>query len=133
MQVFIASADRKLRLALLLLLESEPGLVVTGFTDRIDGLQGTITTSQPDVLLLDNQLAVAGTIEFIRSLRTLKNLPRIIVLAMDSQTTEKLLAAGAHAVIGTNMPPDELLPILRALRNTYRSKPSSSAEEHHED
>jgi DNA-binding NarL/FixJ family response regulator len=125
-QAFIASADRKLRLALLLLLESEPGMVVTGFTDRIDGLHAAVTSSQPDVLLLDSQLAITETVEIVQSLRMLRFPPRIIVLVLDSQANDKLLAAGAHAVIGTNMPPDTLLPLLRGIRNDYRSKPSGS-------
>ena len=38
MRVFIASADSTFRLALQLLLEDEPGMVVIGISDRSEGL-----------------------------------------------------------------------------------------------
>ena len=38
MRIFIASADSQFRFALQLLLETEPGMVVIGISDRLEGL-----------------------------------------------------------------------------------------------
>ncbi len=38
MRIFIACADERLRIAMLLLLENEPGIFVVGITDRLKGL-----------------------------------------------------------------------------------------------
>jgi hypothetical protein len=38
LRIFIAFADEKLRIAMLLLLDHEPGMVVVGIPDRLPGL-----------------------------------------------------------------------------------------------
>ena len=116
MQIFIATADKTLRLALLLLLESEPGMVVTGSSDRAEGLPVVVETAQPEVLLLDCEVAGLATADLVCALQRLIRPPRIIVLALDPQAKEKVLACGAVAVLGKNVPPDDLLPILRRMR-----------------
>ncbi|NJN82297.1 MAG: hypothetical protein HC802_08495, partial [Caldilineaceae bacterium] len=53
MRILIASADRALRLALLLLLESEPGLVVIGISDQLSNLLTVVDVSHTDIVVLD--------------------------------------------------------------------------------
>ena len=132
MQIFIATADKTLRLALLLLLESEPGLVVTGLSDRAHGLPVVMETAQPEVLLLDYELSGRATADLICALKRLISPPRIIVLAMDSQAKEKVLACGAAAVIDKNMPPDNLLPILIRMRSSDINKQAPTKEKEDE-
>ena len=57
MRIFIASSDEKLRLALLLFLENETGMIVVGLSDRISGLLTQLAGSQPDILILDGELS----------------------------------------------------------------------------
>ena len=121
MQIFIATADKTLRLALLLLLETEPGMVVTGLSDRAEGLPVVMETAQPEVLLLDCELAGQATADLVCAIQRLIRAPRIIALAMDPQAKEKVLACGAEAALCKNMPPDDLLPILRTMRSLDRS------------
>jgi len=115
-RLFIASADKTLRLALLMLLESEPGLVVIGMSDRRAGLLTMVGTSQPEVVLLDDGLAKQATAHLVGDLHHLKCHPKIIVLSLDSTTAAATLAAGADGFVGKNAPPDELLPLLRRMR-----------------
>ena len=116
MQVFIASADRTFRLALLMLLESEPGMVVIGMSDRSEGLLTVVGTSQPEVLLLDDGLAEQATAHLVGDLHRLAYQPKIIVLSINPQTKAATLAAGADGFISKDVPPDELLPLLRKMR-----------------
>ena len=118
MRIFIASADKTSRIALQLLLESEPGMVVIGIADRVEGLLTLVGASQPEVLLLDYELARQTTVTLISDLRHLEQSPIIIVLSINVQVKPMVLAAGADAFISKNVPPDELLPILRTMRRS---------------
>ena len=51
-RIFLACSDERLRIAMLLLLDQEPGMVVVGITDRLSGLLTQLEATQPDVLLL---------------------------------------------------------------------------------
>ena len=116
MRIFIASGDKSFRLALLLLLESEPGLVVTGMFDR-----------REDLLTVVQRLASRGgrarrrtrqetTSQLVSDMRGLDFHPRVIVLSSSPKTAAATLAAGADGVISKTAPPDELLPLLRSMR-----------------
>ena len=118
MRIFIASADKTSRIALQLLLESEPGMVVIGIADRAEGLLTLVGASQPEVLLLDYELAKQTTVALISDLHHLEQPPIIIVLSINVQVKPMVLAAGADAFISKNVPPDELLPILRTMRRS---------------
>ena len=116
MQVYIASADGALRVSLLLLVESEPGFVVIGMSDRLQGLLTIARALRPDVLLLDYELAKQAVADLVSDLHHLQHPPKVIVLSVDPQVKATTLAAGADAFISKNVPPDDLLPMLREMR-----------------
>jgi DNA-binding NarL/FixJ family response regulator len=117
MRVFIASADSAFRLALQMLLDSEPGMVVIGISDRAADLSTQVEAAHAEVLLLDWELAKQTTIDLIGDLQQLEHRPEIITLAINPQVKETALAAGASAFISKDVPPDDLLPILRKIRS----------------
>jgi len=121
MRIFIASADSMFRLSLQLLLEDEPGMAVIGIADRSDGLLTQVGASQPEVLLLDWELTKPAPINLLRELEQLEQPPKIIALSIDSQVKEIALASGASDFISKNVPPDDLLPILRRTRQSESS------------
>jgi DNA-binding NarL/FixJ family response regulator len=118
MRIFIASADKMFRFALQMLLEDEPGLIVIGMTDRSEGLLTQVGASHPEVLLLDWELTKSAPIDLIGDLQHLEYRPKIIALSINPQVKETALAAGACDFISKNVPPDELLPILRKIRSS---------------
>jgi DNA-binding NarL/FixJ family response regulator len=122
-RIFIASADKTLRLALQLLLESEPGMVVIGMSDRSTGLLTVVGTSQPEVLLLDDGLANHSMAHLVSDLHHLECKPKVIVLSSKPQTRAATLAAGADGFISKDVPPDELLPLLRKMRSSDTPPP----------
>jgi DNA-binding NarL/FixJ family response regulator len=115
-RIFIASRDSNFRMALQMLLESEPGMVVIGMSDRVEGLCTMMGASQPEVLLLDYELNQQTTNQIISDIHGLKCQCKIIVFSIDPQVREPTLAAGADGFINKNFPPDRLLPILRDMR-----------------
>jgi DNA-binding NarL/FixJ family response regulator len=116
MRIFIASADGSLRLALLMFLDHVPGMVVVGMSDRSEGLSILVGASQPEVLLLDNDLTKEATAKIVGDLHLLENPPKIIVLSLVPQIKEAILAAGAEGFICKDSPPDDLLPILNRMQ-----------------
>jgi len=122
MRIFVASSDRVLRLALLLLLESEPGMVVIGMFDQAEGLLTIAKASNSEVYLLDYRLADPSTIlDLIGSVHRLENSPKVIVLSPDPEIEPIALAAGADAFINKSSPPDRLLPLLRQMHPSKRT------------
>jgi two-component system invasion response regulator UvrY len=128
-RIFIASADKTLRLALQLLLESEPGMVVIGMSDRSAGLLTVVRASQAEVLLLDAGLANHSLARLVSDLHHLECRPQVIVLSSKPQTRAATLAAGAEGFISKSKPPDELLPLLRKIRlsDTHSCPPVNSS------
>ena len=70
-----------------------------------------------EVLLLDWELAKQTTIDLIGDLQQSEHRPEIITLAINPQVKDTTLAAGASAFISKDVPPDDLLPILRKIRS----------------
>lgn len=116
MRIFIASADKMFRLALQLLLEDEPGMAVIGISDRADDLLTQVEAAHAEMLLLDWEFAKQAMIDLIKDLQHLKHPPQIIALSINPQVKDTALAAGASAFISKEVPPDDLLPILRKIR-----------------
>jgi len=116
MRIFLASADERLRLGLLMLLNQEPGMIVVGMSDRYQGLLAQLEGSQPDVLLLDWELSVQPAKELLTKVRNVESQPKIIVLTARTLKMETIIEAGANYLIYKDAPPDELLPILNKMQ-----------------
>jgi DNA-binding NarL/FixJ family response regulator len=91
-------------------------MVVIGIADRSDGLLAQVGASQPEVLLLDWELAKPTPIGLLGDVGHLEHPPKIIALSINPQVKETALAAGASDFISKDVPPDDLLPILRKIR-----------------
>jgi DNA-binding NarL/FixJ family response regulator len=118
MRLFIADADRQLRVGLQILLHQQPGMQVIGMAVNANGLLDQVKACEPDVLLLDWRLPGIPVTELIAHLRTLNSPPKVIVLSIRSEKKSAAKAAGADAFFSKNRPPDELLEHLRTIRDT---------------
>lgn len=116
-RVFIACADERLRLALIILLDHDPGLILVGMSDRLTGLLVQLDGSEPDVLLLDWDLPLDSMKSLLADIGGLKHQPKTIILSNRLPDKEQLLAAGAYYFISKIAPPDDLLPVLRDIRS----------------
>jgi DNA-binding NarL/FixJ family response regulator len=122
LRIFIAFANEKLRIAMLLLLDHEPGMVVVGITDRLPGLVTQLDASQPDVLLLEWTLNFQSTADLITDIHKLNSPPKIFLLSNIPEEREAVLAAGVDHFVVTNAPPDDLLLTLNKIRLTQTQK-----------
>lgn len=112
-RIFVACADERLRIALLLFLDYEPGMFVVGITDRLSSLLPQLVASQPDVLLLEWEMPFQSMADLLTDIHHLECPPKIIILSNRPEEEEKIIAAGADYYIAKNAPPDNLLPILK--------------------
>jgi len=114
-RIFIACADERLRIALLIFLEDEPRLKVVGFTDRLESLLPQIKASQAEVLLLEWPMTQEALTALVSNIHDLSCQYKVISFARDQEESKEILAAGGDYVILKNAPPDELLPILNKI------------------
>jgi DNA-binding NarL/FixJ family response regulator len=111
-RIFIACADERLRIALLLLLDTEPDVVVVGITDRLPGLKTQLQATEPHVLLLEWELPFQSMTDLINDIHKLGSSPKIILLSIRPEEEEEIIAAGVDYFVAKNAPPDKLLQIL---------------------
>jgi DNA-binding NarL/FixJ family response regulator len=114
-RIFIACADERLRIALVIFLEGEPGLTVVGFTDRLESLLPQMKAAQAEILLLEWNLPEEALKDLLSQIHHLSGQYKVIFFARGPEESEKITAAGADYVILKNAPPDELLPILKKI------------------
>jgi len=130
MRVFLADDQAKVRSALRLLLEQEPGLSVVGEATEAEGLLVQVQRIQPDLVLLDWELpdlratdpstpsTGSGTSSGQRLLSALHSPGchlKVIVLSGHLEACEEALAAGADAFVSKGDPPERLLATLRTV------------------
>lgn len=120
-RIFVASSDENLRLALLIFLDHQPGMVVVGLSDRLAGLPAQITGAQPGVLILDWELLAEMQTQFFTNLHKLENPPKVIILTSQTYLKQDILAKGADFCICKDEPPDDLLAVLSQIQSTKRS------------
>lgn len=126
LRIFLACADERLRFALLMLLDQEPGMVVAGMADQLTGLISQLEGAQAEVLLLD--WAYTGESgesmeDLFKEVHNLDSNPKIIVLSGNPELREAALDAGAIFFICRDAPPDMLLPVLKDIRQAKINKP----------
>ena len=77
-----------------------------------------VGASQPEVLLLDWELTKPAPLDLIGDLQHLEHQPKIIALSINPQAKKTALAVGVNDFIRKDVPPDDLLPMLRRIRST---------------
>jgi DNA-binding NarL/FixJ family response regulator len=114
-RIFIACSDERLRIALIIFLQGEPGLAVVGFADRLESLLPQLEAAEAEVLLLEWQLTLPVLKEILNKVHQLPHPHKVIYFSSSWEELQQVLAAGADYVILKNAPPDDLLPILNKI------------------
>ncbi len=114
MKVLLADRRSDVRSALRLLLEQNPDIIVIGEASRADELLAMAETG-PDLVLCDCELANDGTMNLLKSLRSLCGRTAFIVLSSRSEQREQVLAAGADYFVSKADAPETLRGILDSL------------------
>jgi DNA-binding NarL/FixJ family response regulator len=116
MNVVLAIGSAPLRLALDIVLSEEPGMTMVGMASETAGLLALMGTAQPDLVLVEWELAGCRTASVITVAHTFPRPLRILVLSRDATFRSAALTAGAWAFVVVGDPPEILLATLRQAR-----------------
>jgi DNA-binding NarL/FixJ family response regulator len=124
MRILLADDQSKVRFALRILLERQPGLEVVG--EAVNGwdLVDRIRSLHPDAILLDWELSGLSATRAIPSLR--KAFPGLIIIALSGRSEARGAAdaAGADAFVSKTDPPEILLAALISASEPSQTGPS---------
>jgi DNA-binding NarL/FixJ family response regulator len=116
MRVFLADDQTRVRSALRLLLEQEPGLSVVGEAAEAEDMLAQTEATQPDLVLLDWELPGLRTDDRLSVLRALCPQLKVIALSGQPEARRAALSAGADAFVSKGEPPERLLAAVEDCR-----------------
>jgi DNA-binding NarL/FixJ family response regulator len=109
MRILLADPQPKVRFALRVLLERQPGFEVIGEASDAKGLLARVKDSCPDVVLLGWELPGAVEPNTLTALH--EACGNVVVIALSGRLTARraAMAAGADAFVSKGDPPERLL------------------------
>ena len=115
MRVLLADDQVKVRSALRLLLEQEPGFQVVGETADTTGLLLAVAHKAPDLVLLDWELPGLPAAHLLRLLRYERPSLQIIAMSSRPEACQAALDACVQSFVSKSEPPEQVLSIIRSL------------------
>ena len=115
LRLVVADADQRVRSALRILLQEEPGLIVVGESSDLPSLVAQVGELVPDLVLLDWELPGRPAAAILVAQTTIDYRPMVIVFSARPESEEAALAAGADAFVSKGDPPEALLSAFRQL------------------
>jgi len=109
MYVLVADDQSRVRSALRLLLEQEPGIQVLGEAVDTTGLLDWVKAACPNLVLLDWELPGLGVDRLLPTLRELCPGLAVIALSGRPEARQAALDAGVDAFVSKGDPPERLL------------------------
>ena len=116
MRVLLADDQAKVRSALRLLLEHQPGLEILGEAVDTTGLLDWAKAAHPDLVLLDWELPGLPAIALLPRLRAHQPGLRVIALSGRPEASQAALDAGADAFVSKGDPPEILVAAIKSCR-----------------
>lgn len=109
MRTLLADGQSKVRFALRVLLERQPGVSVVGEAATAKTLLLQVKNTCPDLLLLGWELPGLSATDLLSNLRAI--CPNLVVIALSGRPEARraALAAGADAFVSKGDPPERLL------------------------
>ena len=116
MRILLVDSQPRVRFALRVLLERQPGLEVAGEASDADGLLTEAGQVQPDLVLLGWELPGLAANTTLSSLRQICPHASVIALSGRPEAREVALSAGADSFVSKADPPDSLLAAIDGYR-----------------
>ena len=129
MRVFLVCEDERLKLALLMLLDNQPDMFVSGLSDRLETLALQIQHAVTDALILAWKLPLPMLEKLVADIRALQHPPQIIYLSNRPEMADEIKETGVDHFVAANAPPDRVLDILKGLQSAQvASMPSRQVD-----
>ena len=116
MRILVVDSQPRVRFALRVLLERQPGLEVAGEASDADGLLTQASEIQPDLVLLGWELPGLTACASLSSLRQICPDAFVVALSGRPEAREVALSAGADSFVSKSDPPDLLLAAIDRYR-----------------
>jgi DNA-binding NarL/FixJ family response regulator len=127
MRILVADNQPKVRHALRVLLEHQPGLEIVGEVADGVALLARVKAARPDIVLLHWRLRGEAVVDLLPALRKASPDLAVIVLSGHPEVEEAALAAGADAFVSKADPPEVLLEAIVRLKREENAAVASSA------
>jgi two-component system nitrate/nitrite response regulator NarL len=114
MRILIADNRPKVRFALRVALEQQPGFKTIGEANDAQDLIAQSIVICPDLAIVDWELPDLPIGDLIHKLKHQCQRVRVIVLGRQDETRDQALAAGANAFVCMGHAPDELVSAIKA-------------------
>lgn len=108
-RILLADDQAKVRSALRLVLEQQPGISILGEAVDATGLLDWVKATCPDLVLLDWELPGLETDSLLSALRTCCPHLKVIALSVRPEARQAALEAGVDAFVSKGDPPEQLL------------------------
>lgn len=117
MHILLADNQPRVRFALRVLLERQPGLEVVGEATEAEELLAQAEAACPDLVLLGWELPGLAAVGSLAALR--RACPKICVIALSGlpEARRAALDAGADAFVSKTDPPGRLLEVIESCRD----------------
>jgi DNA-binding NarL/FixJ family response regulator len=114
-KVFILEDHPVFREGLVQILNNEPDLKVCGAAENAEAAMRAVPKLKPDLILVDIGLTGKGGLEFIKEIRALNRLVKLLVVSMHDEAlyAERVLRAGGDGYIMKQENPEELVHAIR--------------------
>jgi CheY-like chemotaxis protein len=113
LRVLVADGRPDVRSALRLMLEQDPGIVVSAEASNSAQVMMQVERTRPDVIILDCDLPGLGAAELLPAVRTIRPGIWIVAMCARPELRQSALSAGADAFVGKTEPPQNLLGMVR--------------------
>jgi len=111
-RILVTDSDRRVRSALQMLLQQEPGLALME-SWNLESLVTQAREFKPDMVLLDWELPGRPAAALLVALHGFDYQPKVIVLSQRPESAAAALNAGADAFVSKTAPPQILLDVIR--------------------
>lgn len=121
-RVLVAATDQELRSNLLNILESDHDLDVIGDVDKAVELMELIQASNPEVLILDENLTDAQSLDLAADINLKYPLTQVILLVEQEELKliKKAMQSGVREVITRSAEPAELIGTVKSVADSCR-------------
>jgi len=127
MRILVADNQPKVRQALRVLLEHQPGLEVVGEVSDGKDLLAQVEVAYPDLVLLHWRLRGWSAVNSLSDLREVHPDLAVIVLSGHPEVEQAALAAGADAFVSKADPPELLLEAIARVKRAKNAAVASAA------
>ena len=112
MRILVADNQPRVRFALRVLLERQPGIIVVGEAVNAENLMALANSTRPDVILLGWELPGLTAVGSLSALRKIRSDLLVITLSGRSEARQAAFDAGTDAFVSKTDPPERLLAAL---------------------